>query len=198
MTILATTHSMHRYLFVILSVWTLVIVSLAAPRSAVARGTEGISANTTTLPAAYSTTGIPAKGINSTIDQGSGNITAIELGSDGPSWERNFPIRGWLSCETSWASPTFTEIDYLIDKVAKKPGWRDCTQKNRFGSKCTMLESYRGGAISFCGRYGRTLACSVVATAAQIVRDHCDEPEMQRAGGIFRFDGDANVWVVVH
>jgi len=177
-----TTYSMRRYLLVVLTVWVVAIVALAAPTLVAASGSESISTNTTKL----------------TVDYGSGNITAVELGSDWRSSGGKFPTSGWLSCDTSWASPTFTEVDYLIAKVASNTGWKDCTQNNAFGSMCTKLSSYYGGAISFCGKFDFTLPCAKVAMAAQIIRDYCSEPSKHRVGGVFKFATNADLRVAVH
>lgn len=116
------------------------------------------------------------------------NTTDVERFSVSSSGPSSFPTPGWVSCHTTWASPTFTEVNYLIAKIATHTGWNDCTQKNMGGSKCTKLDKYYGGAISFCGKHDITRTCSMISTAAQKVRDHCSIGYMHRAGGVFKFN----------
>ncbi|KAI5842787.1 hypothetical protein BZA05DRAFT_422426 [Tricharina praecox] len=77
---------------------------------------------------------------------------------------------GKLVCETSWASPTYDEIDYVVWKVSKQKK-NTCGQENHTGSKCTRLQRYKGGELSLCGRGGWAIPCPAVAWAGKEIRN---------------------------
>ncbi|KAI5845478.1 hypothetical protein BZA05DRAFT_447802 [Tricharina praecox] len=100
-------------------------------------------------------------------------------------------------CKTSWASPTFDEIDNVVLKVSKKAR-DDCGQYNHGGSKCTRLQWYKGGALSLCGKAGWTIPCPSVAWAGQEIKNRCGNDDMQRAGGHLAFAASGYMRTVIH
>jgi len=94
---------------------------------------------------------------------------------------------GNLKCETSWASPTFLEIDGAVHNIRNFGGFKGCIQKNGGASKCTRLTYHKGGDISLCGEYDHHIDCEGVIFAARTIRNKCGRPDMHRAGGLFRF-----------
>ncbi|KAI5853864.1 hypothetical protein BZA05DRAFT_468445, partial [Tricharina praecox] len=105
-----------------------------------------------------------------------------------------------LTCETSWASPTFSEIDELIKRAGiPHKGLIKCRyfQDNGVGSYCKKVVHYKGGEISMCGKFLQGLTCESVVYAAMQVRDRCGHQEKSRAGGYYRFN-KVKLRVVVH
>lgn len=87
-----------------------------------------------------------------------------------------------LVCETSQASPTFSEIDYMVMRLHK---FASCLNTNPFGSHCTELIRYEGGNVAICGSYWGNLDCHDVASAVDNIRDNCADWNAQRSGGQF-------------
>ena len=96
---------------------------------------------------------------------------------------------GRVICETSFASPTFSEVEGLIEKLNSRNGNKGtCHLNNQIGSKCSRQGSYFGGEASLCGTATITLWCSSVAFAAQKIMDTCGDARLLRAGGMFYYD----------
>lgn len=106
--------------------------------------------------------------------------------------------RGKLKCETSWASPTFTEIDQMVSQVMRRPNNKPCTNYNGIKSKCSKLESAKGGTISLCGHYGANINCPAVVYAAHYIRYLCANLDIARAGGSYTFANRNSLRTVVH
>ncbi|KAI5850054.1 hypothetical protein BZA05DRAFT_454322 [Tricharina praecox] len=92
---------------------------------------------------------------------------------------------GQVVCETSNASPTFTEIDDLRYKLLKRPPW--CVQRNGGGSQCTRLESSKGGDVSLCGSPSRAVECAAISWGLMWIKLMCPNNEFNRAGGMYKF-----------
>ncbi|KAA8913351.1 hypothetical protein FN846DRAFT_902831 [Sphaerosporella brunnea] len=90
-----------------------------------------------------------------------------------------------LTCETSWASPTYSEISGLLDILNAKKGV--CIQKNSVGSKCTTIASFIGADAGLCGSPKWSVNCIVFAWAIDMIRKGCGNDDMQRAGGTWLF-----------
>ncbi|KAA8913350.1 hypothetical protein FN846DRAFT_886597 [Sphaerosporella brunnea] len=91
----------------------------------------------------------------------------------------------YTKCETSWASPTYSEISGLINILKAKTG--KCIQKNPVGSKCTTIASYVGADAGLCGLFLESVSCADFAWAIETIRSECGNIAMQRAGGIWYF-----------
>ncbi|KAI5857763.1 hypothetical protein BZA05DRAFT_441069 [Tricharina praecox] len=119
---------------------------------------------------------------------GSGSVDEV----NGEGW-------GKVKCETSWASPTMSEIDGLIAKVYDKKNWKTCSywQSNGGGSMCTQIAKSDGGNVSLCGRYKQGLACEDIIWAMLEVKSRCGNHGMSRAGGYYIFF-QWNLRVVLH
>jgi len=113
-----------------------------------------------------------------------------------PSDSANSVYVGSVTCETSWASPTYSEIDYVVWKVSKQRK-RTCHQDNPGGSKCTLLQRYHGGELSICGDPTYGLPCATMAWAGAEIKKQCGNDAMQRAGGYFDF-GIRHIRTVIH
>ncbi|KAI5854028.1 hypothetical protein BZA05DRAFT_468716 [Tricharina praecox] len=92
---------------------------------------------------------------------------------------------GMYDCETSWASPTLSEIKGAVKKI--RQFWT-CEQSNPGGSKCELLSTFNGGSIAICGKLGRAISCWDVARAIEQLMKFCKDEEMGRAGGTWYFD----------
>ncbi|KAA8895315.1 hypothetical protein FN846DRAFT_970151 [Sphaerosporella brunnea] len=93
---------------------------------------------------------------------------------------------GYAKCETSWASPTYSEIAGVYE-ILKKNNKGMCEQTNAVGSKCKTLASYYGGQFGLCGLPTGLIPCEWLAWACNMLRDACSYDEMQRAGGTWVF-----------
>ncbi|KAA8898355.1 hypothetical protein FN846DRAFT_962465 [Sphaerosporella brunnea] len=92
---------------------------------------------------------------------------------------------GYAKCETSWASPTYSEISGLQDILEKKGGY--CQQYNPFGSMCTTSASYFGGDVGLCGMPLFTVSCAHLAWSLSVLKMACGIDYMGRAGGTWYF-----------
>ncbi|KAI5776429.1 hypothetical protein EDC01DRAFT_763208 [Geopyxis carbonaria] len=80
------------------------------------------------------------------------------------------PNRVEIICDTTYASPTFSEIQGLLDLIYSKGIGLYCVQSNMGGSWCTRLFSYKGASASLCGGIYRQL-CRKVWLDLQRVRN---------------------------
>lgn len=139
----------------------------------------------------------PSSRTNDTYDvyvsTGPGTIPGKEAWKGGKLW------LGEVICETSLASPTFSEIDGLRAKLSKRPPI--CWQKNGGGSKCTRLVSHYGGVVSLCGTPSKQVECAAVSWATILIRLICGNSEWGKAGGMYKFaleDEEYNLRAVLH
>ncbi|KAA8893789.1 hypothetical protein FN846DRAFT_977357 [Sphaerosporella brunnea] len=96
---------------------------------------------------------------------------------------------GYAKCETSWASPTYSEIAGVYE-ILKKNNKGICEQTNAVGSKCKTLASYAGGQFGLCGLPTGIIPCEWLAWACDMLRKTCGNDGMQRAGGIWYYHQD--------
>lgn len=105
---------------------------------------------------------------------------------------------GTLICETSFASPTLSEISGAVGQLSPTAEAK-CVQKNAAPSHCTMLASYKGGQIGICGEHLRDMSCKRVAWAAYTIALYCVDANTRRAGGKYIFPGgDTALTVIVY
>jgi hypothetical protein len=69
-----------------------------------------------------------------------------------------------VTCETTFASPTYSEIEEVKKLVVNAKTW--CAQGNPGGSKCTAHASYKGGQLALCGSSNKSMKCEDLAWAA--------------------------------
>jgi hypothetical protein len=105
---------------------------------------------------------------------------------------------GTLICETSFASPTLSEISGAVGRLSPTAAAK-CVQKNAAPSHCTTLASYKGGQIGICGEHLRDMSCKRVAWAAYTIALYCVDASTRRAGGQYIFPGgDKSLTVIVY
>ncbi|KAI5776424.1 hypothetical protein EDC01DRAFT_780083 [Geopyxis carbonaria] len=99
------------------------------------------------------------------------------------------PNREGTVCDTTYASPTLSEIQGLLDVLYNKGIGLYCLQGSRSGSKCTTLYSYKGASASLCGVVFRVL-CRQVWLDVIKIRDECkwkDGRHGWKAGGRYQY-----------
>jgi hypothetical protein len=126
------------------------------------------------------------------VDSAPDGTYRYHLSSD----DTNSGYVGVMTCETSSASPTYSEIDYVVWKVSKQKKLT-CFQDNPGGSKCTLLQKHHGGEFSICGDPTYGLPCEVMAWAGAEIKKRCGNDATQRAGGYFSF-GSRHLRAVIH
>ncbi|KAF8541084.1 hypothetical protein BDD12DRAFT_879490 [Trichophaea hybrida] len=95
---------------------------------------------------------------------------------------------GQLICETSWASPTFSEIDTMTKWLDNAKKTAICAQTNPGGSKCTTHSKFKGGALAVCGVAPWSVKCHELSWAGKKIKNECGNQQMGRAGGIYIYD----------
>jgi len=127
---------------------------------------------------------------------GGDDLSARDVANNGTIAAGLDPLQpGDFWCETSWASPTEQEINWMIVDIMNYKD-KTCRQTNSLGSKCKQIASHNGGQVSMCGsRY--SAACYTVASAVDHIRQRCTHTEKNRAGGKYRYAGTNN-WVMLH
>ncbi|KAI5850788.1 hypothetical protein BZA05DRAFT_445626 [Tricharina praecox] len=103
---------------------------------------------------------------------------------------------GSVKCETSSASPTFEEIQGCAAKLEARK--KTCMQSNRYGSRCTRLEHYKGGDVSLCGEHKAMVHCHDLSWVVKEIMFRCANYDFHRAGGTYAFAGNAPLKGVVH
>jgi len=103
---------------------------------------------------------------------------------------------GTLICETSFASPTLSEISGAVGKLSSTAAAK-CVQKNAAPSHCTTLASYKGGQIGICGEHLRDMSCKRVGWAAYAIALLCVDANTRRAGGKYIFPGGDTALTVI-
>jgi len=108
-------------------------------------------------------------------------------------------LKAGLTCETSHASPTLTEIDGLASRLYKENGWDSCThtQGNIAGSMCVRLASFKGGDVSICGTPWKTIPCKTTLWTLNEIKNKCASHDIHRAGGKFWYP-NIEIFVAIH
>lgn len=143
-------------------------------------------------------------------EKGGGVVATISLDTEEPnaylvtirstSEVESTSALGKIYCKTSWASPTFDEINYCIGRIAAYAS-NTCTQDNIGDSKCSTMHKWKGGDISLCGRYKNKVPCQIIAEASMLIKEVCGDWPKSRAGGELKFSRDimgGNMRAVVH
>ncbi|KAF8250358.1 hypothetical protein K440DRAFT_640482 [Wilcoxina mikolae CBS 423.85] len=100
-------------------------------------------------------------------------VDTVKIPSDlGDGLNNTATAFGQLICETSWASPTFSEIDAMTKHLDNAKKTALCAQTNPGGSKCTTHAKFNGGALAICGAAPWSVKCHELSWAGKLVVIH--------------------------
>ncbi|KAI5778460.1 hypothetical protein EDC01DRAFT_757088 [Geopyxis carbonaria] len=124
----------------------------------------------------------------------SGNLAELDIPNPGmpdPEYGIYGPNAG-TTCDTTYASPTFSEIQGVLNILYSKGTKKYCVQSNTHASRCTRLYSYKGASVSLCGNVDAIL-CRRVWLDLTKIRDQCkwkDGIHGWKAGGRYKYNWD--------